>query len=121
MSTNNSDGLFQMDCGAVDQAFNEILHGLGITKKGDIVSLCGYCRQKLQQAINAARKGTQEETKRKLLMEFSNQRKRNQRRLRVTLTPSLYQKVKQRRMVGFTMNNEGGFCAPQQGRRIKGS
>jgi len=51
----------------------------------------------LQQAIDAARKGTPEETKRKLLMEFLNQRKRNQRRLRVTLTPSLYQKVKQRR------------------------
>ena len=43
MSTNNSDGLFQMDCGAVDQAKDEILHGFGITEKGDILSLRGYC------------------------------------------------------------------------------
>ena len=92
MSTNNSGGLFQMDCGAVDQASDEILHDLGITKKGDILSLRGYCRQKLQQAIDAARKGTQEETKRKLLTELFNQKKKKSKKTRGDPDPKLESK-----------------------------
>lgn len=71
-----------MDCGAVDQASDDILYSLGITKKGDILSLRGYCRQKLKQEIDASRKGAQEETKRKLLTELFNQKKKKTKKTR---------------------------------------
>lgn len=69
-----------MDFGAVIQASDDILNQLGLVRKGDILSLRGFCEGKLEEKANADRKDAQDETKRKLLAELFSQKKKKQKR-----------------------------------------
>ena len=71
-----------MDFVAVEQASDDILQSLGITKKGDILSLRGYCTRKLKQASDVTQKEAQDETKGKLLTELLNQKKKKTKKVR---------------------------------------
>ena len=67
-----------MDFGAVIQASDDILYQLGLVRKGDILSLRGFCEGKLEEKANADQKDARDETKRKLLAELFSQKKKKQ-------------------------------------------
>ena len=62
------------------QASDDILHNLGLLKKGDILSLRGFCQGKLEAKVNAERKDTRDDTKRKLLAELFGQKQKKIKR-----------------------------------------
>ena len=58
-----------MDIDAITQSQDKILEELGLVKKGGLLSLCTFCQRK-------ARENSQQETKRQLVMQLINQKKK---------------------------------------------
>ena len=62
------------------QASDDILYQLGLVRKGDILSLRGFCEGKVEEKANADQKDARDETKRKLFAELFSQKKKKQKR-----------------------------------------
>ena len=65
----------------MSQAPDEVLRNLGLVKTGDILSLRGFCEAQMREQSNSERKGAQEETKRKLLVELYNQKRKKPKKV----------------------------------------
>ena len=78
-----------MDFVAVEQASDDILQSLGITKKDDILSLRGYCTRKFKQPSDFTRKEAQDKMKRKLLTELLNQKNKKTKKVCSDNDPNL--------------------------------
>lgn len=81
-----------MDIGAVIQSQDKELEDLGLIRKGDILSLCGFCERKMRERSDR-------ETKRQLVTKLLNKKKSKQRK---TITNSVTESKQPQKMVKTT-------------------